>query len=77
MQHKVPEYLDVLNALVRVEGSGLAIKKNQTFVMKYIMQSYGRIAYILEKDLEFRYLNRIKLRMNIQKLISRNFFFNL
>ncbi len=55
LKNQVPEYLDVLCAIVKVEGSGLAIKKNQTIVMKYIMQSYSSLAYILEKPAEARF----------------------
>lgn len=53
-QQKAPEFLDLLCSLVKVEGMGLALKRNQTLVMKYIMQSYSSVAYILEQPIETR-----------------------
>ncbi len=52
LKNQVPEYLDILSAIAKVEGSELAIKKNQSLVMKYIMQSYSSVANILEKPIE-------------------------
>ena len=37
-QEKAPEFLDLLNVIVKVEGLGLTLKRNQAYVMKYIMQ---------------------------------------
>ncbi|XP_076109900.1 inositol 1,4,5-trisphosphate-gated calcium channel ITPR2-like isoform X1 [Mytilus galloprovincialis] len=44
-----PEFADLLYTLVKVEGLDLNIKRNQSLVMKYIMQNYQTAAYILEK----------------------------
>jgi len=48
-QEKSPEYLDLLYTLVKVEGLDLNIKRNQSLVIKYIMQNYRKSAYVLEK----------------------------
>uniref|UniRef100_A0A1I8HB99 RYDR_ITPR domain-containing protein n=1 Tax=Macrostomum lignano TaxID=282301 RepID=A0A1I8HB99_9PLAT len=48
-QERAPEFLELLSAIVKVEGTGLALKRNQTLVMKYVMQNYSRVAYILEQ----------------------------
>ncbi|CAC5357472.1 unnamed protein product [Mytilus coruscus] len=46
---EAPEFVDLLYTLVKVEGLDLNIKRNQSLVMKYIMQNYQTAAYILEK----------------------------
>lgn len=53
-QEKAPEFLDLLNVIVKVEGLGLTLKRNQAYVMKYIMQDYNKIAYVLDQPREFR-----------------------
>ena len=35
---KVPEFLDLLNDIVKVSELGLTLKRNQAYVMKYLMQ---------------------------------------
>ena len=50
---QVPELLEVLSAVVRVEGVGLAIKRNQVLVLKYLMQAYG--THVLELSHSHRY----------------------
>lgn len=35
---KVPEFLDLLNAVVKVEDLGLTLKRNQAYAMKFLMQ---------------------------------------
>ena len=52
---QVPELLEVLSAVVRVEGVGLAIKRNQVLVLKYLMQAYGTLAHVLELPHSHRY----------------------
>ena len=37
-QEKAPQFLDLLKCIVKVEGLGLTLKRNQAYVMKYIMQ---------------------------------------
>ena len=34
----VPEFLDLLNDIVKVSDLGLTLKRNQAYVMKYLMQ---------------------------------------
>ena len=53
-QHKAPQYLDLLNAIVRVDSLGLTLKRNQAYVMKFVMQDYARLAYILDQPAEMR-----------------------
>jgi inositol 1,4,5-triphosphate receptor type 1 len=53
-QEKAPEFLDLLNVIVKVEGLGLTLKRNQAYVMKYIMQDYNKLAYVLDQPREFR-----------------------
>ena len=55
-QEKAPEFLDLLNTIVKVEGLGLTLKRNQAYVMKYIMQDYNKLAYVLDQPREFRYV---------------------
>ena len=40
-QEKAPQFLDLLKSIVKVEGLGLTLKRNQAYVMKYIMQVRG------------------------------------
>ena len=49
-----PEFLDLLCAILKEEGKNLPIKKNQSFVMKCLMQYFKDIFYILEKPLKFQ-----------------------
>ena len=37
------ERVDLLNAIVKVEGLGLTLKRNQAYVMKYVMQDYNKL----------------------------------
>ena len=43
-QEKAPQFLDLLKCIVKVEGLGLTLKRNQAYVMKYIMQVRRREA---------------------------------
>ncbi len=36
--NKAPQFLDLLNAIVKVEELNLPLKRNQGYVMKYFMQ---------------------------------------
>lgn len=49
---QAPELLDLLCAIVKVEGTDLALKRNQGLVMKYLMPNYYKIGYILDKKME-------------------------
>ena len=53
-QERAPEFLDLLNIIVKVEGPGLTLKRNQAYVMKYIMQDYQKLAYVLDQPREHR-----------------------
>ncbi|XP_055890997.1 inositol 1,4,5-trisphosphate receptor-like isoform X3 [Biomphalaria glabrata] len=53
-QHNAPEFLELLKSLVKVEGLDLTIKRNQALVMKYIMQTFKKSAYVLDQPQEVR-----------------------
>ncbi|XP_059139568.1 inositol 1,4,5-trisphosphate receptor type 1-like isoform X3 [Physella acuta] len=53
-QHSAPEFLDLLKTLVKVESLDLTIKRNQALVMKYIMQTFKKSAYVLDQSREQR-----------------------
>ena len=57
-QHKntVPQFLDLLNAVVKVEELDLPLKRNQGFVMTYFMQFRSDVAYVIDQDEKARYL---------------------
>ncbi|XP_041375499.1 inositol 1,4,5-trisphosphate receptor type 3-like [Gigantopelta aegis] len=54
LQEKAPEFLDLLQMIVKVVGTGLTLKRNQAYVMKYIMQNYKKLAYVLDLSKEER-----------------------
>ncbi|PAA53234.1 hypothetical protein BOX15_Mlig001696g3 [Macrostomum lignano] len=49
---RAPEFLDMLNALVKVEELDLPLKRNQAYVMKYFMQQRTDVAECLDQDKE-------------------------
>ncbi|KAL3860316.1 hypothetical protein ACJMK2_010455, partial [Sinanodonta woodiana] len=51
-QHEAPEFLELLNVLVKVEGLDLTIKRNQALVMKYVMQNFKKSGYVLDQPRE-------------------------
>ncbi|XP_064599288.1 inositol 1,4,5-trisphosphate receptor type 1-like [Liolophura sinensis] len=53
-QDEAPEFIDLLHVLVKVEGLDLTLKRNQAFTMKYIMQNFRRVAYILDQPRDVR-----------------------
>lgn len=53
-QEKAPEFLDLLKVLVKVHGLDLTLKRNQTLVMKYIMQNFKKAAYVLDQSKEMK-----------------------
>ena len=53
-QADASEFIDLLCAIVKVEELNLPLKRNQGYVMKYIMQNYHKVAYVLEKSPEDR-----------------------
>ncbi|XP_078335085.1 inositol 1,4,5-trisphosphate-gated calcium channel ITPR2-like [Crassostrea virginica] len=52
MQDRAPEFLDLLGMIVKVTGTNLTLKRNQAYVMKYIMQNYKKVAYVLDLPLD-------------------------
>lgn len=55
LQEKGPEFLDLLSMIVKVAGTDLTLKRNQAYVMKYIMQNYKKVAFVLDLSREERY----------------------
>uniref|UniRef100_K1QLV5 Inositol 1,4,5-trisphosphate receptor n=1 Tax=Magallana gigas TaxID=29159 RepID=K1QLV5_MAGGI len=49
-KEKVPQFLDLLNAVVKVEELDLPLKRNQSFVMQYFMQFRSDIANVIDQD---------------------------
>ncbi|XP_053404110.1 inositol 1,4,5-trisphosphate receptor type 2-like isoform X2 [Mercenaria mercenaria] len=51
-EHKssVPQFLDLLNAVVKVEELDLPLKRNQGFVMTYFMQFRSEVAVVIDQD---------------------------
>ncbi|XP_071092410.1 inositol 1,4,5-trisphosphate-gated calcium channel ITPR3-like isoform X4 [Haliotis cracherodii] len=54
LREKAPEFLDLLQMIVKVVGTGLTLKRNQAYVMKYIMQNYKKLAYVLDQSRDER-----------------------
>ncbi len=50
----VPQFLDLLSAIVKVEELDLPLKRNQTYVMTYFMQYRTEIAYVIDQSKEER-----------------------
>ena len=40
--------------MFQVEGLDIPLKRNQAYVMKFIMRSYSRTAYVFDKPRETR-----------------------
>jgi inositol 1,4,5-triphosphate receptor type 1 len=49
-REKVPQFLDLLNAIVKVEELDLPLKRNQGFVMNYFMQYRAEVAFVIDQD---------------------------
>lgn len=54
LQDKGSDFIDLLNAIVKVEGLGLTLKRNQAYVMKYVMQDYNKLAFVMDQPREYR-----------------------
>ncbi|KAI0213921.1 Inositol 1,4,5-trisphosphate receptor type 3, partial [Lamellibrachia satsuma] len=52
--NKAPQFLDLLNAIVKVEELNLPLKRNQAYVMKYFMQYRTEVAYVIDQPKEQR-----------------------
>lgn len=57
-KEKVPQFLDLLNAVVKVEELDLPLKRNQSFVMQYFMQFRSDIANVIDQDEAARWVHR-------------------
>lgn len=55
-KENVPQLLDLLNAIVKVEELDLPLKRNQSFVMQYFMQYRSDIAQVIDQDERTRYV---------------------
>ncbi|XP_062567417.1 inositol 1,4,5-trisphosphate receptor type 3-like isoform X1 [Saccostrea cucullata] len=53
-KENVPQFLDLLNAVVKVEELDLPLKRNQSFVMQYFMQFRTDIAHVIDQDEQAR-----------------------
>lgn len=51
---RAPQFLDLLNAIVKVEELDLPLKRNQAYVMTYFMQYRTEIAFPLDLSMEDR-----------------------
>ncbi|XP_033761182.1 inositol 1,4,5-trisphosphate receptor type 3-like isoform X6 [Pecten maximus] len=49
-RENVPQFLDLLNAIVKVEELDLPLKRNQGFVMQYFMQYRSDVAFVIDQD---------------------------
>ncbi|KAL5005127.1 hypothetical protein ScPMuIL_018583 [Solemya velum] len=47
---EVPQFLDLLNAVVKVEELDLPLKRNQGYVMTYFMQFRSDVAFVIDQD---------------------------
>ena len=54
-KHEVPEYIDVLYAMLKVAGTDTPLRRNQALVMKYIMRSFAQIGADFSADRDVRY----------------------
>lgn len=71
LQSEAPEFLSLLSDIVRGD-SDMPLKRNQTYIIKYIIRNYSRIAFILDKPREMReqlLVNKIKTP-NLEYLIK-------
>lgn len=47
--HEIPQFLDLLNAIVKVEELDLPLRRNQGLVMTYFMQHRADIAVVIDR----------------------------
>ncbi|KAK3610322.1 hypothetical protein CHS0354_029791 [Potamilus streckersoni] len=72
-QEKAPEFLDLLGMIVKVVGTGLTLKRNQAYVMKYIMQNYRKVAFVLDLQRE----EREKILTNPNRISTLRYYISL
>lgn len=54
----VPQFLDLLNAIVKVEELDLPLKRNQGFVMNYFMQYRSEVAFVIDQNESARFVSQ-------------------
>ena len=75
MQDRAPEFLDLLGMIVKVVGTNLTLKRNQAYVMKYIMQNYKKVAFVLDMSREDRYWTYKICKLEINSVIVKSVVF--
>ncbi|KAL5022859.1 hypothetical protein ScPMuIL_002014, partial [Solemya velum] len=73
LQERAPEFLDLLSMIVKVTGTGLTLKRNQAYVMKYIMQNYKKVAYVLD----FTRKDREKTLTSPDRILTLKYYISL
>ncbi|XP_036355381.1 inositol 1,4,5-trisphosphate receptor type 3-like [Octopus sinensis] len=73
LQEKAPQFLDLLTMIVKVFGTGLTLKRNQAYVMKYIMQNYKKVAFVLDLTRD----NREKIMLNPSMMETLRYYISL
>ncbi|XP_064638087.1 inositol 1,4,5-trisphosphate receptor type 2-like isoform X2 [Lineus longissimus] len=53
-REKAPALLELLRTLVKVEDLDLPLKRNQMYVIKYIMHNYHQVAYVIDQPREMK-----------------------
>ncbi|XP_074653546.1 inositol 1,4,5-trisphosphate-gated calcium channel ITPR2-like [Tubulanus polymorphus] len=53
-RENAPSMLCLLQALTKLEDVDLALKRNQTYMMKFIMQYFHKVAYVLDQPQDIR-----------------------
>ncbi|XP_076470932.1 inositol 1,4,5-trisphosphate-gated calcium channel ITPR2-like isoform X2 [Babylonia areolata] len=73
LQDRAPEFLDLLSMIVKVAGTGLTLKRNQAYVMKYIMQNYKKLAFVLDLPRD----DREKILTNSSNMSTLRYYISL
>ena len=53
-REQVPEYLELLHAIVKIIGPEITLRRNQTYIIKHLMRAFGRIAPHFNETPEYR-----------------------
>ncbi len=48
LREKAPEWLDMLCAVIKVDELNMALKRNQNYIMKMVMEKYEEIASFIK-----------------------------
>ncbi len=62
---KCPEFLDLLCAIVKVEELNMALKRNQNYVMKMVMEKYNSVVSTMEASKETRYTTFLRTYLTV------------